>query len=85
MNEIEIIAALVAALMMAVTYLMFVVQRLRRQLERTEKEVNDKASVSTLNTYTSRLWDHDHKLDALAKHLNVEIKCSTAQWEVKRK
>ena len=85
MSEIEIIAALVAVLVMAVAYLLFVVQILRRRLERTEKEMDSKASEYRLETYTSRLWDHDHKLEALAKHLKVEIKCSTAQWEVKRK
>jgi hypothetical protein len=85
MSEIEIIAVLVAVLLIAVTYLLFVVQTLRRQLERIEKEVNDKASKYRLEAYTSKLWDHDHKLEALAKHLKVEIKCSTPQWEVKRK
>lgn len=86
MNEIESIAAPAAVLvMLPVAYLLIVAQQLRRQLERTEKEVNDKTSEYSLDAYASRLLDHDNKLKALAKHLNVEIRFSTAQWEVKEK
>jgi hypothetical protein len=80
-----VLSFVVVAVFMSFVVLFFLVGNLKREIFHLEQNINNRAYDSTVQVLSKTTYETKDRLDALATHLNVDVKQEPEKYVVRKK